>query len=89
MIVVIKVLFLFLLYDGTASQDPTEVCMNVEAELAANPECYSAFTSENLTRSTLEAYCSPSCRTIIQRAVECVSWFSYVTIINLSTVTVS
>ena len=83
--IVIKALLLFLLWDSAFSQ---ETCEDALAELrSADSECQQAYyeianatDSDNttdwaiVTLSTLEEYCSPSCRAIVDKiAMECVS----------------
>ena len=85
MMTVIKALLLFLLCDIAFSQDS---CEDALAELSsADSECQQAYYEvanatdsentadwENVTRSTLEQYCSPSCRPFVDKiATECVS----------------
>ena len=78
--ILIKALLLFLLYDGTSSQQaPSQACIDVQRELFSNQACQQATigiaqAGFNVSSSVLEAYCSPTCRDLVTRlANDCVS----------------
>ena len=84
--IVIKALLLFLLYDSTFAQPDSPECMAaLEAFNSTDAECQQAYeqvanaanmtdSTDPTTRLTLEAYCSSSCRPIVENITsECVS----------------
>ena len=79
MMIFIKALPLFLLYGYTLSRETSPACMAAHMEFNANQACSQATIefgqgSLNASMSTLEAYCSPTCRDLNSRIIiECVS----------------